>query len=239
MDSQYTTGKYWEENSSLHEEDSDFKFDHFLTLLKRNRAVNPTGVIDMGCGAGRIIWNFSKEYPNIKCKGIDLSEKVISYAKQRYSNSNLSFEVQSSSYRPEESFNLVLLADVFEHVADYIGFLAEIKSTYKYQLFNIPMDLSVRYLLNDHPLETRASVGHLHYFYDKLILKILDENGFKVIDYSYANNLEMETLKVNGFVKYRYKMKKAFVKMLISFFGESLTSKLYGGFSLSVLCERK
>ena len=96
MDSQYTTGKYWEENSSMLEDDSDFKFDHFCKLLNRNKVVNPSGVIYMGCGAGRIIWNFSKEYLNINCKGIDLSERVITYAKHRYSNDNLSFELQSS-----------------------------------------------------------------------------------------------------------------------------------------------
>ena len=236
MDNKYVNGKYWEENETLHEEDSDFKFQHFLTLLKRNPLITISNIVDLGCGAGRIIWNFSKEYPDSKCVGVDLSEKIIQYAKEKYNRQNLTYYTQTEFNEKQEEFKLVVLADVFEHIEDYIGFLKDVRSKYQYQLFNIPLDLSIKYLLNDRPLKMRSSVGHLHYFYDKLILKILEDNGFKVIDYLYANNIETETEWRNSFLKYKHLIKKYILKGLVSLFGESLVSKLYGGFSLTVLC---
>ena len=71
MEEKYINGKYWEENETLHEEDSDFKSEHFLTLLKRNPLIPTKKIVDIGCGAGRIIWNFSKEYPESTCVGVD------------------------------------------------------------------------------------------------------------------------------------------------------------------------
>jgi len=85
----------------------------------------------------------------------------------------------------------------------------------------------------------KDSVGHLHYFYDKLILKILKDNGFKIIDYLYANNIDAESEKKNGFSKYKYLVKKYLLRGLIKIFGESLISRLYGGFSLAVITSRE
>ena len=239
MEEQYTNGKYWEENGSFHEKESDFKFQNFKTLIERNDKLPIIGIVDMGCGAGRIIWNFSNAYPAIKWAGVDLSEKIIEYAKGKYNRNNLSYFTATAFNGKEGDYNLVILADVFEHIENYIGFLKDIKTKYQFQVFNIPLDLSIRYLLNDRPLQMRKSVGHLHYFYDKLILKILEETGFTVIDYLYANNLEIETKNATGISKYSQVVRKYLLKVLVKAIGESLASKLYGGFSLTVLCKRK
>jgi predicted TPR repeat methyltransferase len=238
MEDRYINGKYWIDNKTLHEEDSDFKFINLRTLIKRNHSIYLKGIVDIGCGAGKIIYNFSKDYPKIKRVGVDLSETIIEHAKHNYINPNLRYLTEKEFIRNEDDLNLVILADVFEHVENYIGFLKEARSKYQYQLFNIPLDLSVRYLLNNQPLVTRASVGHLHYFYDKLILKILEENGFKIIDYLYANNIENELKKLKGVSKYMQLVKKYFQGLLVVIFGKSMASRLYGGYSLSVLCER-
>ena len=238
MEDRYINGKYWIDNKTLHQEDSDFKFRNLFTLIKRNHSISLKGIVDIGCGAGKIIYNFSKDYPKIKCVGVDLSETIIEHAKLNYINPNLRYYTEKEFIRNEDDLNLVILADVFEHVENYIGFLKEARSKYQYQLFNIPLDLSVRYLLNNRPLVTRATVGHLHYFYDKLILKILEENGFKIIDYLYANNIENELKKLKGFSKYIQLAKKYFQGLLVVIFGKSMASRIYGGYSLSVLCER-
>ncbi len=238
MEDRYISGKYWVENKTLHEEDSDFKFNNLSLLLKRNQYIPIKGIVDIGCGAGKIIYNFSKEFPKTKCVGVDLSETIIEHAKRKYNNSNLSYYTQKEFTRNEDDLNLVILADVFEHIENYIGFLKEARSKYQYHLFNIPLDLSVRYLLNNRPLAMRASVGHLHYFYDKLILKILEENGFKIIDYLYANNTEHALNNLKGYSKYKQLVKKYFQAVLAVIFGKSMASRLYGGYSLSVLCER-
>lgn len=239
MDNKYLNGQYWQENETFHEEDSDFKFQNFLTLLNRNKLIPTNEILDIGCGAGRIIWNFANAFPNSNCTGVDLSEKIIEYAKSKYKNSNLSYLTQEDFDQRKKQYNLVILADVIEHIEDYIGFLKTIHSKYEYQLFNIPLDLSLKYLLEDRPLKMRSTVGHLHYFYDKLIMKILDDNGYRIIDHLYVNNLEIETKNAIGISKYRYMIRKYLLKFMAKILGESMASKLYGSYSLTVLSTRK
>jgi len=43
---------------------------------------SPSGIIDLGCGTGRITIQLSEKFPGIRCDGIDISEKMISIAKK-------------------------------------------------------------------------------------------------------------------------------------------------------------
>ena len=60
MEDRYINGKYWIDNKSLHEEDSDFKFSNLSTLIKRNHSISIKGIVDIGCGAGKIKYIFQK-----------------------------------------------------------------------------------------------------------------------------------------------------------------------------------
>ena len=230
MSDKYQSGKYWEENATFHEEDSDFKFQNFMTLLLRNPRVNMSGIVDMGCGAGRIIWNFSERYKNITCKGIDLNKEMVAYAAQKYHNPNLFFDTDAETVKGDPSFNMVVLADVFEHIDDYLGFLKDINRNFSYQLFNIPLDLSVISLARNGPIKTRNAVSHLHYFYDKLILQILEENGFKIIDYLYADNVLFANKKKKGVARVLHTGKLLFGRLASLFLGKSKASLYLGGF---------
>lgn len=239
MENQYQTGKYWENNNSFHEEDSDFKFRNFLTLLKRNPQIAITGMVDLGCGAGRITWHFSNTFKKIRCAGIDLDPDIINYADNKYQNENLFYQTAFENTKADQSFNLVLLADVFEHVENYIGFLQELRQDFSYQLFNIPLDLSVRTLLSNGVMDSRKAFGHLHYFYDKLALRMLEDNGFTVIDYLYTDNISFESSKKKGITKASYFLKSILSKITCLLIGQSRTSILFGYSSLTVLCSSK
>ena len=236
MANQYLTGEYWTRNTSFHEEDSDFKFQNFFTLLTRNSQISISGIVDMGCGAGRILWNFAQAFPNTRCLGIDLNPEIISYASSKYKRENLAFQLANGQPASTSGYNLVILADVFEHIEDYIGFLKSIKDKYSYHLFNIPLDLSVRTLLKNGPVHARSAYGHLHFFYDKLALRTLEDNGFRIIDYLYTDNISFEGSKQKGLKRLGYLLKSGIARLTALVIGQSKTSVLFGYSSLTVLC---
>ena len=81
------------------------------------------------------------------------------------------------------------MIDLIEHLEDYFSFLRQIKDKADYKLFHIPLDLSVNHLLRKRRFEnTRHSVGHIHYFTKDLVLDILKETGYEVLDYFYTNS---------------------------------------------------
>lgn len=48
-------------------------------------------VLDLGCGDGKILYEFSKLYPEKSFVGIDLSDKNISIANQKYKSKNINY----------------------------------------------------------------------------------------------------------------------------------------------------
>ena len=52
MESIYTDGTYLKQNPNWHQDDSAWKADHILSLLKRNGVEAPGSICEVGCGAG-------------------------------------------------------------------------------------------------------------------------------------------------------------------------------------------
>ena len=66
---------------------------------------------------------------------------------------------------------------------DYFHFLRELRPKSKYKILHVPLDLSAQTILRiSSILRTRSQVGHIHYFTRELILKILEECGYEIID---------------------------------------------------------
>ena len=66
-------------------------------------------------------------------------------------------------------------------------FLESSKAHAKRFVFHIPLDLSALGVLRKHPLlETRAKVGHLHFYTKDLALQTLKECGYRIVDWRYT-----------------------------------------------------
>ncbi len=88
-------------------------------------------VLDIGCSTG-IISNFlSKRFGEIM--GIDIDEGAIGYAKENYHSDNLNFDIQSAMDLkfPDNSFDVIICAHVYEHVPDASRLLSEIHRVLK------------------------------------------------------------------------------------------------------------
>lgn len=183
----YLNGDYLSKNPEWHVEDSFWKSQQIFELLKRN-TIDPESIAEVGCGAGEILFQLTKLYQNASSVGYEISPDAFKLTSNR-SNERLRF-VNESHLNDDLQFQVLLLIDVFEHVDDYIGFLKSIKQKSEFQVFHIPLDISVQSILRDGMIKMREQAGHLHYFSATTAIATLEYCGFKVLDCFFTKNFE-------------------------------------------------
>lgn len=88
------------------------------------------------------------------------------------------------SRRPYE---LLLVLDVIEHLANPFDFLSRLGGYAQGYIFHFPLDLSALSVLREKPLfHVRNKVGHLHYYTKGLALALLEECGYEIRDWFYT-----------------------------------------------------
>jgi dolichol-phosphate mannosyltransferase len=84
-------------------------------------------ILDIGCDGGTFINEISQAFPKAKFYAIDKSEEAISYAQKKYPQ--ISFQVGDAHNLkfPDQSFNLITMLEVLEHVEDPAKVVTEAK----------------------------------------------------------------------------------------------------------------
>lgn len=86
--------------------------------LKRHTK-NPRNILEIGCGAGYISYKLAKKYPKAQVTAIDISDKSIELAKKVFKARNLNYFCTTiENFQSEKKFDLIVLFDVYEHIAD-------------------------------------------------------------------------------------------------------------------------
>ena len=228
----YTSGKYIKERPSWHSEDSKWKAEKILELIKRND-LNPTHITEIGCGVGEILSSLHQNM-SADCifNGFDISPQAIKKA-MLIGNQRLMFHNEDVlDLESTKKWDLLLVIDVIEHVEDIFNFLRRIRSLGTYKVFHIPLDLSVLSVLRAKPLIlSRTQVGHIHYFNFELALSILNETGYEVCDYFFTNgsiDLPRSTLKSRAL---------KFPRMILNKISPSINAHFLGGSSMMILAK--
>ena len=230
MNDIYKNGTYLKNNPNWHQEESSWKAKQVIEVIERNN-LQLSSICDVGCGGGWVLRLLSEHLPGtITCCGFDISPQAIALCSQMVEG-NISFHLGDF---PEEDkgFDLVLALDVVEHVEDYIGFLRKLKGKARYKLLHIPLDLAVQRVLRIQTLiMDMEHVGHLHFFTKETALAALKRAEYKIIESSYiAKRID---LRMGG--------KKArlltYHRKLLYSINKDLASRVFGGWSLSVLAE--
>lgn len=225
MSTIYESGDYLAQNTTWHEEDSPKKTEWIVRILKRHN-INPSFICEIGCGAGAILQNVSKEYPNAECLGTDISPQAIEIAKTK-ENEKLKF-ILGMEDTIKQTSDVLLCIDVFEHIEDYFSFLRKIKTKSKYHIFHIPLDLSVQAVSRENRLlKNRKDVGHIHYFNRETALAVLADCGYSIIDYNYTSACETPSCKSPKSVN--------LLRKLLFRLYPNLVARIIGGYSLLVL----
>ena len=229
----YTKGEYLQHNPNWNEEDAPWKAAMIKELLIKNEIVFHS-MVEVGCGTGGVIQFLAQSYPDKIFTGYDISPQSITIAQQKVTaQTNLIFLNTDYLKENNKKADVLLVADVIEHVSDYYGFLNTLKSKSGQFVFHIPLDLSCRTILKPHILlQQRNDVGHIHYFTEEHVWWILKDCNYTIKDWQYTKHY-IDLKKPEG-------LKQAVKKMLRAFsfaVAPKWSVKMWGGYSLLILAE--
>ncbi|MEM4396973.1 MAG: class I SAM-dependent methyltransferase [Candidatus Woesearchaeota archaeon] len=202
----YSSNTYLSLHPNLHIEDTEFKFQKLIYILDNFISIfsnkNEIKILDVGGGNGLILKKLSK-YINdkyqIKVNKIllDLSPEILEI--QKRTNPDFTQAVCGSITNTnfeDNSFDLVLLIDVLEHIPEYVEALKEIKRISEYLLLKVPLEKNLLELIyNTLTLGKRRKYlinhyGHIHMFSSKYLIKTLNKYCGEIINLSYTNVFE-------------------------------------------------
>jgi len=226
----YSTGEYLRNNPTWHAEDSAWKAQQVMRMLRAHR-IQPRTVCEAGCGAGEILHCLQEMLPgDCEFEGYDVSPQAHAIAKSR-ENGRLRFLQGEISEKPGRA-DLMLVMDVIEHLEDYYSFLRAVRDRGDRLIAHVPLDMCVNHLLRERPLaDLRTVVGHIHSFTKESALAVLREAGFRVVDHFYTKwSIE--------FPPRTWRRRAALWPRKIAFqVAPDITVRILGGFSLLVLAE--
>jgi 2-polyprenyl-3-methyl-5-hydroxy-6-metoxy-1,4-benzoquinol methylase len=174
-----------------------------IELIGENKVV-----LDIGCGIGEIgellIKNKNKVY------GVDISPTAAKKAEKR------GLIVKCGDIEKERIpfknnyFDIVLAAEVIEHIFDTDEFLKEIRKKLKKKgelIITTPnlatLGRRLLLLLGENPLVetglTKYSAGHIRYFVKNSLFKLLESHRFKIVHFS----SDLVNFTVNGKISSR------------------------------------
>ena len=225
----YIDGSYLENNPTWHSEHSSWKAEKIIQIIERNR-LTPDTICEVGCGAGQILAELQRNM-DTSCffSGYDISPQAIELS-TGLSNDRLQFKLADITQEKGPTFDLLLLIDLIEHLEDYFIFLRAVREKAEYKILHIPLNLSVKNILNINSLlQVRDKTGHIHYFTKELALQMLREAGYDVLDYFYtAGAIELPTNSVT-------RRLAKWPRKLLYHVHNDLTVRVMGGYSLLVL----
>jgi len=111
-----------------------------LEFLDQTDLLKPDDrILEIGCGIGTIVHELNKKGHDVI--GTDISSEAIEYGRKKYGDIHL--EVQAAEFLPyeDESFEVVLSFDLFEHIAAIDKHISEVKRVLRpggYYLFQTP-----------------------------------------------------------------------------------------------------
>ena len=111
-----------------------------LEFLAQTDLLKPKDrILEIGCGIGTVVYELSGKGHDVA--GIDISGEAIEYGRKKYGDIRL--EVQAAETLPyeDESFEVVLSFDLFEHIAEIDKHISEVRRVLRpggYYLFQTP-----------------------------------------------------------------------------------------------------
>lgn len=232
--SQYADGSYRAMNPTWHDEDAVWKADQVVELLV-NCQIRPSSVCDVGCGTGGVLASLRGRLDVPTLVGWDISPDAAAIARSRHPD----IEVRCGDLLgTDESYDLVLALDVFEHVEDYLGFLRSLARHGRHFVFHIPLDMSAMNVLRVRPLlQNRERLGHLHYFSKDTALATLRTAGY-VIEHEGFTRLDQAAAAAGlDRPKTRLARLKRWSQLIGLRVAPELTVRVLGGCALLVLAQ--
>jgi len=234
----YSDGQYETYNPGWHEGDSGRKAQELFGLLDRHRkalrfAGSTMQCCEVGCGYGgvlaELVFMFARQW-GVECQavGVDISPLAIAQAEERHGG-EIKFVVGDINQIPRQN-DLLIAADVVEHLASPGAFLQQLCRKAPYVLFRFPLEKNLWNSLPGKKKILERRLGHLHFYRWKGALALLTDNGFSIVDYDFTNNFSSPAHCKTAIAKIM-----APVRGALSAVSQKMNSQMLGGNSLVVL----
>lgn len=226
----YDDGGYLKNNPSWHSEDSIWKADKIITILEKNN-ITYTSVVDVGCGAGKVLGVFCEKFSLKTFYGYEISPQAFELTHE-INLPNIKFFLQDFFKSNKLNYDISLAIDVFEHVENPYCFLKDMSQVSKYSVFHIPLSASALNVLKNGLINEKNQWGHIHYYCKETALELLNDCGYEIIDFQYTDfAFELEqsirTIPINLFRRF------------LNLFNKDFSVRVLGGSSLLVLAAKK
>jgi hypothetical protein len=228
----YTGTEYADNNPTWDIEDTRWKASKITSIIQASD-IEPSSICEIGCGSGGILAGLRESFPACKLSGYDIAPSAARFWPQ-WEGLDIRLETGNFLTEDHEHYDLLLLIDVLEHLADPHAFLNEIRGRSKYLVVHFPLDLSALSVVRESPLlYVRRKVGHIHYFTKNLALELLKECGYRCIDTRYTQ--AYSSAPQRGIAARMFSLLRA----LIFLVNKDAGVRLLGGETLMVLVENK
>ncbi|MCF8296737.1 MAG: class I SAM-dependent methyltransferase [Saprospiraceae bacterium] len=204
---------------------NSFSYQHYLNVLRNWKIkflykVIPNGtnintILEVGCATGDLLANFPCKVAFSNRTGLDISEKNIKEAKNRYPEINFfSQPFEEFVKHKKEKFDLIILSDILEHVPNDVEMLKIAGENSKYVILNLPLEKCWEF--KDREYGPNDFRGHLQAYDIDDARKLVKNAGLEVI------NSQLEFYVKQSVFRRYLKNKLVANKLGINFFFGSL-----------------
>lgn len=156
--------------------------------------IKPKNILDIGCASGWFLSQIAKHYTDAICSGIDVYKKAIDHGAKQYKHLRLIYGDAHALPFNNNSFDLVVCAEVLEHVLKPEQVLDEIKRVLRKDgTAIIEMDTG-NYLFKlawywwTHVRHGVWKDSHIHAFNTKKLEQMIKKKGFLITKKMIFNN---------------------------------------------------
>lgn len=156
-------------------------YKSFIVLAK---SVNPTSILDVGCGEGFSLCKLSEYKIGEKLEGIDYSKEAISTGKKLFPGLLLKQgNVYNLPYK-DNAFDLILCTEILEHLENPKKALQEIlRVSKKYILVSVPNEpffMMSNFLRGKNVMKFGNDPEHIQHWTIFSFLKLMKENKIQI-----------------------------------------------------------
>ena len=218
-----------------------YKAQHIIDVCKGHSFAK---VLEVGAGDGSILklladQNFAPEYD-----AVEISESGVEHIKARNITNLKSVQLFDGYKLPFEdnSFDLIILSHVLEHVEHERLLLRELKRVARYCVIEVPRDYRAGV---DNRIKHFLAYGHINVYTPTSLRYLLRTEGFEV-EADLTSMIEPEVTKFNTYVNQkkpksvvtdlRISTEYAVKNGLVNLFGKKMSEKLANAYT--VLCKK-
>lgn len=218
----YTSGSYGQAVPDWHEADASHKVDGLVRFI-RELGWEPATVVDVGCGAGRVLQGVCQRL-GATGVGVDIAPAAIA---RTPNGPGLRYRV--GGIADAGGADLVMAVDVVEHVVDDIGFVSQLAQVAPHVLLRIPLDISALDALRPaRMLAARRDWGHRHVYTVDLAQALVEDAGLKMVQ-SRTDRVPVGAASTRGRISDR-------ARKLAHFLAPLPATRWFGGYSLLIAC---